>query len=46
MQIRSRNPKPRRALTSPEKMIAAAKAQLTRKLRHTMGKRQKKSVKA
>jgi hypothetical protein len=39
LQIRTRNRKPRRALTSAEKLIAAAKAHLTRQLRHTMGKR-------
>ena len=46
MHIRNRDRKPRRRLTSAEKIIAMAKLRQTRALRHTMGKRQKKHLKA
>jgi hypothetical protein len=46
LQVRNLNPKPRRALTSAEKILATAKLRRTRELRHTMGKRQKKALKA
>jgi hypothetical protein len=45
-QIRFVEGKKRRPLTSAQKVVAAAKLRQTRKLRRTMGKRQKKALKA
>ncbi len=46
LQIRHVERKPRRRLTAAQRVIAAAKLRETRRLRRTMGKRQKKAIKA
>ena len=45
-QIRLVEGKKRRPLSSAQRVVAAAKLRQTRKLRRTMGKRQKKALKA
>jgi len=45
-QIRFVEGKKRRPLTAAQRVVAAAKLRQTRKLRRTMGKRQKKALKA
>jgi hypothetical protein len=45
-QIRHVERKPKRPLTAAQRVVAAAKLRETRRLRKTMGKRQKKAIKA